>query len=467
MDGPVQTWCAGADVEVCGFVRVPPDGDVDGGGLRGCFSGEGHAVGSGAGVVRGGHCDGDLCEVVERDLVTVAVGFDLDVGLGLCCLGCHDSVDCAVVGDSGVVDAVGVELAEVDAAERQRSEARVDSVGHVVGVDAAAPLVNDIHEVAVRPDTSGAVVAGTGKLPELLAGDTLKELRRFAARPGVSGLAARPGVLDCDRLCGRVGQAVGEDAFGGVVRDPNSDTVRPQAAGVAVVVVEQIVAEQPPAPQVIGEQRLLLVKHPQDLTVGPDTASVAVGPAKHDLAPDETVAAVEVVDEDPVLAAVRNPNSSRLGPQTTRETVGVVKHELAVLNTLTGVKTIRIHPAAAEVVVDDPQSQTIRPRTRKLAVVPVEALDVMVHRPLKVNAALDGPAADIRVEHRRIVDRPTGIRRVVDRRVVGRRVVGRRTVGRRVGAARARRRPCAGGLPVEGAYLHLIAGVGGQRGDRC
>ena len=29
--GPVLAWCAGADVEVCGFVRVPPDGDVDGG----------------------------------------------------------------------------------------------------------------------------------------------------------------------------------------------------------------------------------------------------------------------------------------------------------------------------------------------------------------------------------------------------------------------------------------------------
>ena len=135
----------------------------------------------------------------------------------------------------------GIELADVDAAERERGEAGVDGVGHVVAVDAVVALVGDVHHVPVGPETARAVVAGPAqhRLGELLVADAL-EVLRFR-------------VFGCGPL-GR-GQAVGEEPLRPVVGDPHGHAVGPDAAGVVVGGVEGVLGEQFAAREVVGEER--------------------------------------------------------------------------------------------------------------------------------------------------------------------------------------------------------------------
>ena len=171
--------------------------------------------------------------------------------------------------DCLVVRAAGVELADLHAAERERGEAGVDRVGHVVAVDAVVALVGYVHHVAVGPDAARAVVAGPAQLAELLVADAL-EFLRF----GVFGRVLIAGV----RLFVRQhGQAVGEEPLRPVVGDPHGHAVGPDAARVVVGRVELVLGEQFARLEVVGEERVgAAVQHPHRLLVGPDAARITV-----------------------------------------------------------------------------------------------------------------------------------------------------------------------------------------------
>ena len=81
------------------------------------------------------------------------------------------------------------ELAEIDAAQLQRGEPRVDRVRHVVAVDPVVVLVGDVHHRAVRPDPARAVVADAARVPR-----SPRPLRaRGRAAPREARPAARAG----------------------------------------------------------------------------------------------------------------------------------------------------------------------------------------------------------------------------------------------------------------------------------
>ncbi len=131
----------------------------------------------------------DLAEVLQGNLVAlrllVGIGrVDVDVAEAMQRLGGDGRLAHAVVRCALVAGGAGVELPDVDVAQRERAEAS-NGVGHVVGVDAIVALDGDVHHVAVGPDASRAVVAGLLQFPglsELLVADALQLLWEIARR---------------------------------------------------------------------------------------------------------------------------------------------------------------------------------------------------------------------------------------------------------------------------------------------
>ena len=137
-----------------------------------------------AAAIRRDHGHRDLARSLEGNLMALRllVGIrrvDCDIGTPLYRPGLDRRLGHALGGDAVVLRPAWQELPEVDAAERERGEARVKGVGHVVGVDLAVALVGDVHNITVGPDTPRAVVAGAAQVRELLVADTLERRRLF------------------------------------------------------------------------------------------------------------------------------------------------------------------------------------------------------------------------------------------------------------------------------------------------
>ena len=168
--------------DVVGEVPVAPqgigDGDAAGAGPRERVPAgiqrdlrdrprEGHAVDALAAAVGGGHRDGDLADSLKRHLmavglVAVAVGrVDGDIGAALHGRGLDRRLRDSLAGNALVLLVVRRELPDVDAAEGEGRETRVDRVRHVVAVDLVIALIGDVHHVPVGPDTARAVVAAS------------------------------------------------------------------------------------------------------------------------------------------------------------------------------------------------------------------------------------------------------------------------------------------------------------------
>ena len=337
-----------------------------------------------AAVLRGDG-DGDVAEVLEGDLVAVrvaAVGIGRVNGDGRAALHrlrLDRRLRHAVRHYSLVVRSAGIELPDVDAAEGEGRETRVDRVRHVVGVDAVVALVGHIHHVAVRPDAPRAVVAGPAQQAELLVADALEFLRfRIFGR----------GPLGC-------GQAVGEELFPPVVGDPHGHAVRPDAVGVAVGGVELILAEQLAAPEVVGEERAgAAVQHPHRLSVRPDAARIAVALGQRELALLEALPRGEVVGEEAFPAAVGDPHGLAVGPDAAGRAVGVGERELALAEAFAAGAVVGVDlVVGALAVFGDPERLAVGPQPRGPVVAAVQLLDVTLHVPLEVDLARGGTTA--------------------------------------------------------------------------
>ena len=290
------------DAAPCVDDEAEANGDVAAQAVRGgagrFLLAEPHPVDALAAAVRRGHGHRDLGEVLQGNLVAlgslVGIGrVDVDHRVVLRSLGGDRRLRDAVVHDGLVLrTTAAVEPADVDAAEGEGGEARVDGIRHVVAVDPGVAFVGDVHHVAVGPEAARAVVAGLRQLLELLVTDALEVLRFrvFGRRP-----------LGC-------GQAVGEEPLGAVVGDPDGDAVGPDAVGVVVGGGELVLGEQLAAREVVGEEAVLpAVEHPHRLPVGPDTARIAVALGQRDVRVREALAAREVVGEEPLAVAVGDP----------------------------------------------------------------------------------------------------------------------------------------------------------------
>ncbi len=354
---------------------------------RGRRFGEPYPVDARAAAVLRGHGDRDLPDPLQRHLVPVGVlvgvgGLDHDRRAALRRLRLQRRLRHTVGGDALVVGAAGCELADVDAAERQRGEAGVDRVGHVVAVDLVVARVGDVHHRAVRPDATRAVVAGPAEFRELLVAHALEFL----------GAVARVLLAGARLFIRQHGQAVGEEALRVVVGDPDGDAVGPDAVGVVVGGVEFVLAEQLATHEVVAEEAVLAtIKHPHRLVVGPDAARVAIAFGECDVALGEPVPAGEVVREQLLLATVGDPDDRAVGPDTAGCAVALIELELAVLHALAALEVVGVDGiVGALAVLDHPQRRTVGPEAGRAAVAGIEILDVTVDRPLEVLVAGGG-----------------------------------------------------------------------------
>ena len=254
----------------------------------------------------------------------------------------------ALADDALVVGAAGVELPEVDACEREGAEAGVDGVRHVVAVDPAVALVGHVHHVAVGPDAARAVVAGPAQLRELLVAAHAFELEVLGR-----------GVL----LRVEPGEAVGEEALGDVIGDPDADAVGPDAVRVAVCGVERVLREQFAACEVVGEEGVVAaIEHPDRRAGRPDAAWVVVVGVQCEVGVGEALAAREGVCEELVLAAVGDPDGAAIRPEATRREVGVVELELKLLDALAGGEVVGVDGVVGAVaVLGEPERRAIGP----------------------------------------------------------------------------------------------------------
>ena len=183
-----------------------------------------------------------------------------------------------------------------------------------------------------------------------------------------------------------------------MVGDPDGDAVGPDAARVAVGVVQGVLGDQFAAGEVVGEERVLAaVEHPHGRAVGPDAARVAVARVELDLALFVAFAALEVVGEEAVLAAVGDPGGLAVGPEAAGGAVALVEFELTLLDAFAGDEVVGVDGVVGAVaVLGEPEQRAVRPGARWGLVAAVERFDVARHVPLELDAArggAGGPAA--------------------------------------------------------------------------
>ena len=157
------------------------------------------------------------------------------------------------------------------------------------------------------------------------------------------------------------------------------------------------------------------IEDPHRLAVGPDAARIAVAFGECDVALGEALAALEVVGEQPVLAAVGDPDGGSVGPDAAWCAVGAHRvRTRAPADTLAAREVVGVdRVAGALAVLGDPEGLAVGPEAGGGAVSRVECVDVAGHVPLEVDVARRGPAATAAAASARDDDRrPDGDRQV-------------------------------------------------------
>ena len=165
--------------------------------------------------------------------------------------------------------------------------------------------------------------------------------------------------------------------------------------GGVVGAVEGVLGEQRAALQVVGEERVVAaVQHPHGDFVGPDAAGGGVPLGERDVPLREALAALQVVGEELVLAAVGDPEDRAVGPHAAGRAVRLVQLELALLDPLARPQVVGVDGVVGAVaILEEPEGGAGGPGARGRVLGRVERLDVVLDRPLEVDAARRGAAA--------------------------------------------------------------------------
>ena len=208
-------------------------------------------------------------------------------------------------------------------------------------------LVRDVHHAAVGPDAARAVVAclREEELPEVLLFDALEP-----DRPGLP----------------RHGQAVGEEAFGSIVGDPDCHAVGPDSARVVVCEIESVLGPEIAAPEIVGEEgRALAVHDPHGLVVGPETVRVAVPHVENNVAVLGALPTREVVGVEPVPVVVGDPGRLAVGREAARGAVPLIEIEFRPLPAFAAREVVGIDAAVGvRAGLGDPEGRAVGPQSR-------------------------------------------------------------------------------------------------------